>query len=324
MKAISFVDARPRVVETETPTPRNDEVLVKVHFSALDTTLEPIIQKTSLGKMLHSLADPLFCGWHFSGTVEETGPKASDFERGMQVFGHLPVSSKTTQGSLSEYITVKSDALALKPSSIAMDMAAAATAEPLTALQGLRDVGKLPKGGGTVLINGAGGQVGSCAVQIARALGSRVTAICSTKDVDRVANLGATTVIDRKTTPDVLGQLQRGEFDVILDTPGKLSARKMIRFLKPRGVYVNPAPDDILDFLLGKLFAVFSSKSVDFMIVESKRKDLEQIGGWLEDSSLRIELDSVHDIQNIAEAMKRQNDPSKQGRVVVKVEGGFA
>jgi len=323
MKAISFVKARPNVVETENPTPRNDEVLVKVHFSALDTTLEPIIQKTSLGKMLHSLADPLFCGWHFSGIVEDTGPKVSDFERGMQVFGHLPVSSKTTQGSLSEYITLKSDALAMKPSSIAMDLAAAATAEPLTALQGLRDVGQLPKGG-KVLINGAGGQVGSCAVQIAKALGSHVTAICSTKDVDKVTNLGATTVIDRKTTPDVLGQLKRSQFDVILDTPGKLSARKMIKFLKPKGVYVNPAPDDILDFLLGKLFAMCSSKSVDFMIVESKKKDLEQIAGWLEDSSLQIEVDSVHDIQNIAAAMKRQNDPSKQGRVVVKVEGGFA
>lgn len=323
MNAVSFVNARPQVIRTEKPTPQTDEVLVKVQFSALDTALEPVIQKTFVGSMLHKKTDPLFCGWHFSGTVEKTGANVSGFESGMQVFGHLPYSSSTTQGSLSEYITVKSDALAVKPNSIGMDMAAASTTEPLTALQALRDIGRLPKGG-RVLVNGAGGQVGSCAVQIAKALGSHVTAICSTKDVRKVTKLGANTVIDRKTTPDVLGQLQPGQFDVIFDTPGKLSARKTLQFLKPQGAYVNPSPDDMLDFLLGKIFALFSSKSVSMMFVESKKKDLEQIGQWLEDSSLQVEVDSVHDIQNCAAAIQRQNAGSKQGRVVVKVEGGFA
>merc|ERR1712232_1230427 len=295
----------------------------KVQFSALDTALEPVIQKTFVRGMVHKKTDPLFCGWHFSGTLEKTGSEVSGFESGMQVFGHLPYSSSTTQGSLSEYITVKSDALAVKPNGITMDAAAASTTEPLTSLQALRDIGKLPKGG-KVLVNGAGGQVGSCAIQIAKALGSHVTAICSTKDVNKVTKLGATTVIDRKLTPDVLGHLKPGQFDVIFDTPGKMSARKSIEFLKQTGVYVNPTPDDMLDFLLGKLYVLFSSKSVSTLIVEPRKKDFELVGQWLESASLTIDVDSVHDIHNCEEAMKRQNDSSKQGRVVIRVDGGFA
>merc|ERR1712232_1236872 len=275
----------------------------KVQFSALDTALEPVIQKTFVRGMVHKKTDPLFCGWHFSGTLEKTGSEVSGFESGMQVFGHLPYSSSTTQGSLSEYITVKSDALAVKPNGITMDVAAASTTEPLTSLQALRDIGKLPKGG-KVLVNGAGGQVGSCAIQIAKALGSHVTAICSTKDVDTVTKLGATTVIDRKKTQDVLGQLEPAEFDVIFDTPGKMSARKVLKFLKPKGVYVNPSPDDMLDFLLGKLFALFSSKSISMIMVESKKADLEQIGKWIESSNLKIYVDSVHDIKDCAAAIQ--------------------
>jgi len=274
------------------------------------------------------LTDPLYCGWHFSGVVEAVGSKVAlgDFERGMQVFGHLPYSSKTTQGSLSEYITVKSDALAVKPKSMEMDLAAAATTEPLTALQALRDVGKLLSNknrGGQVLINGAGGQVGSCAVQIAKLLGSEVTAIVSTKDVEKVTKLGATTVIDRKKTRNVMSHLTVGQFDVIFDTPGKLSAREITKYLTTNGVYVNPSPDDMLDFLLGKLFTLFSSKKVEMIMVESKKADLEQIGKWMEGSSLKVDVDSVHDIRDCSGAMLRQKDPSKNGRVVVKVQDGF-
>jgi len=327
MKAISFVGGKPKVTSTAVkPTPQNDEVLVKVHYSALDTALEPVLQKTFVGGLLHKLTDPLYCGWHFSGVVEAVGSKVAlgDFYRGMQVFGHLPYSSKTTQGSLSEYITVKSDALAVKPKSMEMDLAAAATTEPLTALQALRDVGELPESGERhVLINGAGGQVGSCAVQIAKLLGSEVTAIVSTKDVEKVTKLGATTVINRKKTRNVMSQLTPKQFDVIFDTPGKLSARKITKYLKPKGVYVNPTPDDMLDFLLGKLFTLFSSKKVKFIMEESKKADLELIGKWMEASSLKVDVDSVHDIRDCSAAMFRQKDPSKNGRVVVKVQDGF-
>lgn len=123
-----------------------------------------------------------------------------------------------------------------------MDLTAASTTEPLTALQSLRDVGKLPAGGGHVLIHGSGGQVGSCAVQIAKILGSQVTAIVSTKDVDKVTKLGADRVIDRKKTPDVMGQLVKAGYDVIFDIPGKLSARKIKPYLKKGGGVCQPVP----------------------------------------------------------------------------------
>merc|ERR1711976_1060750 len=86
----------------------------------------------------------------------------------------------------------------------------------------------------------------------------------------------------------------------------------VLGILKPHGVLVNPSPDDMLDFLVGKLFALFTSKSVSMIIVESKTKDLEQIGTWLSDGSLGIDVDSVHEARSIAAAIDRQNHPSKQ------------
>ena len=174
------------------------------------------------------------------------------------------------------------------------------------------------------MINGAGGQVGSAAVQIAKQLGATVTAICSTKDIAKVTKLGADSVIDRKKTHNVMGQLTSNQFNVIFDTPGKLSARRILKFLKPKGVYVNPYSDDMLDFFLGKLFTIFSSKSVKMIMVEPKKADLEQVGSWIEAEKLKIEVDSIHDVKDTATAMHRQKDSAnKKGRVVIKVHGGF-
>ena len=341
MNAVSFVKAQPSVIQIEKPTLSNakDEVLVEVHYSALDTALYPVIQSTFVGSMLHKQTDPLLCGWHFSGVVVEddsSSPSSNDdgdddeFAPGTKVFGFLQYAGATAQGSLAEYITVKKDALAVVPNDVAMDFAAAATTEPVTALQALRDVGRLTPSDGdskNVLINGAGGQVGQAAIQIAKILGAtEITAIVSTKDVEKVTQLGATAVIDRKKTSNIYDGLQVESFDVILDTPGKLSSATSLKYLKQQGAYVFASPDDMLGVFWGKLCALFSftnKKTVDMVLVEAKKDDLDLIAKHLQEKNLLVDVDSIFDIKDIAKAMERQNDPKKNGRVVIKVQSGF-
>lgn len=327
MKAVTFAKSKCEIRPTiPKPKPQEDEVLIKVKYSALDTALDEVIGNTIVGGLLHKQTDPLLCGWHYSGVVEAVGAEVSEFKIGDDVYGNLQYLKSTTQGSLSEYVTSKADACALKPKSVGFDLAAAATTEPLTSLQALRDVGKLTSNKTakqqTVLINGAAGQVGKAAIQIAKRMGAHVTAICSTKDVQVVTDLGADVVIDRKKTKNTWDTLQPAQFNTIFDTPGKLSASTSLKYLKPKGVYVTPAPD-MLSFLLGKLVSLFTSKSVKMIMVESKKVDLELMGQWLDDG-FQVDIDThIYPIKQIDAAMVRNRESSKPGRVVIQVEDGW-
>lgn len=329
MKAVAFVDKKPRIIDTvPKPAPGEDEVLIKVKYSALDTALDEVIENTFVGRFIHKQTDPLLCGWHYSGVVEAVGSKVtgSDIKAGDEVYGHLQYEPSTTQGSLAEYVTSKVDACALKPKSIGFDRAASATTEPLTALQALRDLGRLTGDENaeqhTVLINGAGGQVGKAAVQIAKRLGGHVTAICSTKDVPLVTELGADVVIDRKKTQNIWEKFEPAQFNVVFDTPGKLSSPKSLKYLKPKGVYITSSPD-ILDFVCGKVRSLASSKSVMFIQVESKRADLELMARWLDDG-FQADLDTQNfRIADLEAAMSRNRESGKAGRVAIQVENGW-
>ena len=151
-----------KVVEISKPTPKNGEVLIKVAYSALDTAFEEVVRRTLIpGSLLHNLkVKPLVAGWHFSGTIESTAEDMRDLKIGDAVFGHLQYSGSTKQGTLAEYVTVPVSECAKVPDDIAMDTAAAVTSESLTALQGLRDQGRLTEGM-SVLIIAAGGGVGT-------------------------------------------------------------------------------------------------------------------------------------------------------------------
>ena len=339
MKAVQFQfgSGDHTVVEIPKPDPAPDEVLVRVKFSALDTAHHAVLQKEMSSYFIHSLSTkaPLYLGYHYAGTVEAIGENVTNLSKGRNVFGFLQYEPSQTQGAFAEYITVKSKDCAIKPESVTDEVAAASTTESVTALQALRDLGGLHDKHNSdnkvvqqrVLINGAGGGVGSAAVQIAKKMGAHVTAVCSTKDVDKVQKWGADVVVDRTKEPNFLPTMlvkQKQDkthvFDIIFDVPNMLPA-SATRLLHPRhGVLVNTIPTATM--LWNKIKTIFSSKTVAFVECHSKESDLVLVGQWLEDGALKIPVDSIYKVNDLRAAMKKQAG-AKEGRVVIQIEDGW-
>ncbi|MFT7623390.1 MAG: NADPH:quinone reductase-like Zn-dependent oxidoreductase [Myxococcota bacterium] len=298
------------------PAPGRGEIRVKVVASAVNAGEEKVISGDFVGRFLHVRTSPLVLGWDVSGTVEALGEGVTDLAVGADVWGHLAYSMTQRQGAFAEYVTVPRDSMAAKPNGVSHDVAAAAATVAMTALQSIRDEGRLAKGG-TVMIVGAGGGVGAVAVGIAKRLGAHVTGVCSTRDVARVETLGADVVLDRKKTDPLEGEAL---YDVIFDTPNVHSFGRCARLLRPGGAYVTTLPDGSL--ATGTLHALFTSKRCRFVQVASKRADLELVGGWLDDG-LEVPIDSRHDVANLGAALERQTNRERVGRVVVNVAQGW-
>merc|ERR1712232_465352 len=333
MKAVAFTYKTEEINLVDVPKPElgNEELLIQVKYSALDTALDAVAYGKFEASILHKIQDPLVLGWHYCGQIEKigSGVEPERFKVGDEVFGHLQYNGKTTQGSLSEYVTVKADSCTLKPIEVSADVAAASTTETLTALQALCDQGGLKRSNKkskeiatAVLVNGAAGGVGSAAVQIAKQLGATVTAICSTKDIDRVKKFGADVVIDRKKDTNFLARLlESNRFDVIFDTPSVLPAAKTLKLLKPTGRLVLTVPR--LDIWWGLLCSLFTRKGIRMVMVESKKEDLDLIASWLKKSYVAVDIDSTFKVKDIGEAAARNRNRDKRGRVVVQVDGGW-
>ena len=275
-----------------------------------------VIGRDFVGRFLHAQTRPLILGWDFSGIVEELGEGVTGLNVGDEVWGHLQFTPGQKQGSYAEYLTVSPAEVALKPAGVSHQLAAASPTITMTALQSLRDCGRLSSGG-RVLIIGAAGGIGAAAVGIAKQMGAHVTALCSTADVERVKAYGADTVIDRRK--DNIFESDQ-TFDVIFDTPAVYSFGKCSRLLNKRGTYVTTMPAFTL--LSGMLKSLFSSKRVRFVQVASKRADLELVSSWFA-KGLSTTIDSTFKVAELAKALARQATPGRAGRVVVEVEGGW-
>ena len=337
MKAVRFEykTGHHSIVDAPKPVPGCDEVLVRIACSALDTAHQAIINKETAGGFIHSRKGPLYLGYHYSGTVDCVGPAVADLKEGAEVFGHLQYDASQKQGAFAEFVVVKREHCATKPEGVTHEVAAAATTESLTALQAIRDAGGLkvstrseqgPAVGEEqrVLVIGAGGGVGSAAVQLAkRLLGAHVTAVCSSRDVKRVKAWGADTVVDRSSEPGYLERLladkAEGRFDVVFDTPCTLPS-KATRLLKPRGAIVGTAPT--LPLVWNAVKSLFSSKRSSWVLVKSKRADLELVGKMLAAGDLEIPI-TTFKVCEMSSAAAKQADRQKVGRVVVKVEKGW-
>jgi len=329
MKVIELGDKAASSVSDHTkPSPQAGEVLIKVAYSALDTAFEEVAHREFIpGSLLHDLkVKPLVAGWHFSGKIVSLGGASGDqavddLKVGDSVFGHLQYASSTKQGALAEYITVPALECAKVPSGVALDVASAVTTEALTALQAMRDLGGLSEGK-KVLVIGAGGGVGSQAIQIAKAMkASEVHAVCSTRDVSKVEALGADSVIDR-TQQNIFKDLDAASYDVIFDTTGKYSFTSLKYALKAKGALVNTIPG-IVTSLFSWLIAMIYNKTYKSVFVKCNRPDLDLVGSWLQNSSISCPIDSTHNIKDFETARERQKDRNKSGRVVIKVEDGW-
>ena len=323
MKAIEFFpDDDPKVVEASKPSPTGNEVLVKVVNACIAVQMDKVVKKTMQGSFVHSTKSPLFVGWHYSGVIEAMGDKVSNLQTGHAVFGFLPYASNNKQGSFSEYVIVREEECAIKPDNVSFKVAAASATESVTALQALRDKGELKKDQ-SVMIIGAGGGVGFPAVTIAKQLGAaHVTAVCGTKDVEKVKALlkaDDDEVVDRtKVDPFQTDK----KFHAIFDTPAVYSLGKCRKLLEEGGIYVRTLPNFGL-FVDMFLTNFLGSKKARLVAVESKRTDLELVGKWVASGDLTIPIDSTYPARDMKAAIERYSSKERNGHVVIDVQGGF-
>src|SRR6267378_264041 len=279
MKAIRYCEYGPpdevlKLEQVEKPVPNDNQILVRVHAVSLRFYDGGMLQG-GIGRLIFGLRKPKNTtpGSDFAGTVEAVGRNVTEFKPGDEVFG-------VRAGALAQYICVRADrAVVSKPANVTFEQAATIPTA-LVALQGLRDTGQV-KAGQKVLINGASGGVGTFTVQIAKAFGAEVTAVCSTRNVDLVRSVGADHVIDY-TKEDYTQGDQR--YDVIYDLVNNHSFAERRRILKPGGICVLAGVGgsgmrketlfNLASSLTARLRSYFSAEKFVSFGVDFNKKDL--------------------------------------------------
>ena len=306
MKAVVFENKALQLREVEKPTPGSGEVLVKIRAVALNAA---DYRSMSLG----AIPKGRIFGADVAGQVEAVGPDVTRFKVGDAVFGDL---SGCGFGGLAEYAAAPEHLLAAKPAGVADADASAAAMAAVTALQGLR-LGNL-KAGQNVLIYGAGGGVGNFAVQLARHLGARATAVCGPANVELMRSLGAERVIDY-TREDFAADGQR--YDLILAVNGSRPLGDYRRALNPRGVLVTVGGELSQVFktmLFGPLLSLGGRKA-RLLAAKPNVPDLEFIAGLVAQGRIRPVIDRRYPLEQTAEAVAYLARGHARGKVIVEV-----
>jgi NADPH:quinone reductase-like Zn-dependent oxidoreductase len=305
--------------EEEKPTPKDDEVLVKVHaVSANAADLHFLRGKPFLLRLMSGLLKPKnkILGSDIAGRVEAVGRNVTQFQPDDEVFGDI---SACGRGGFAEYVCAPENALVLKPANLSFEEAAAVPMAAVTALQGLRDKGQIQPGQ-KVLINGASGGVGTFAVQIAKLYGTEVTGVCSTRNVDMVRSIGADQVIDY-TQEDFTQNGQR--YDLILAANGYHSILAYRRALRPKGTYVMTGGSTAQMFqamLLGPLISMTGRKKMGNGGGGPNTKDLVFMKELLEAGKVVPVIDRRYPLGETAEAIRYLEEGHARGKVVITIE----
>ncbi|WP_438315528.1 NAD(P)-dependent alcohol dehydrogenase [Sporosarcina sp. FA9] len=306
------------LIEIEKPMPLENQVLVKVHSASLNfSNLVLLKGKPFLARIAFGLLRPKYTipGGDIAGVVEAIGKNVKQFQPGDEVFGDL---SSCGWGGFAEYVSVPEFALALKPTNISFEEAAATPMASVTALQGLRDKGKI-KSGQKVLIYGASGGVGTFAVQIAKSFGAEVTGVCSTRNLEIVHSIGADQIIDY-TKEDFTQKKER--YDLILGVNGSNSISAYKRALKPNGnfVHVGGAESQMFQSLvLGPFISMTGSKKISNLLQRANQKDLIYVKELLETGKIKPVIDKRYKLSEVSEAFKYFQEGHAQGKVVLTV-----
>lgn len=308
-----------QIKEVPRPTIKEDEVLVRIFafpVTSGDARIRglnvPFGFKT-LVRLMFGLTQPRkhVLGTSFAGEVVEIGSKVSNFQVGDAVYG-----ASEDMGSHAEYIAVSATkAIAHKPANISFEEAAALPFGAKTSLMFLQDLGKI-KAGDKVLINGASGSLGVYAVQLAKHFGAEVTAVCSTKNVDWVKDLGADEVVDYTQT-DVY-QLNK-QFNIIYDTVGKLAFSQSQKLLVKGGRFLM-AVAGLKQYLQLAGNAIWGSRKMVTGVAMADTASLELIKKLVEDGALKPIIDSQYTMDQIADAHKKVDSGRKKGSVIVVTE----
>jgi NADPH:quinone reductase-like Zn-dependent oxidoreductase len=296
------------VKEVEKPTPKDNEVLVKIHASSINWADNAAVRgKPFLVRATHGLLKPKnrILGTDIAGQVEAVGRDVKKFQPGDEVYGDIYDSGF---GAFAEYVAVSESALALKPVNLTYEEAAAVPQYALVALQGLRNEGKI-ESGQKVLINGASGGIGTFAVQIAKSFGAEVTGVCSTRNLELVGSLGADHVVDY-TQEDFTQKDER--YDVVLDIVANHPASDYLKALNPEGTYVAVA------FNASALLSRGSGgKKVIQLSHEPSVDDLVYMKELIEAGKVVPVIDSRYPLSEIAEAFKRFGEGNPAGKIVI-------
>jgi NADPH:quinone reductase-like Zn-dependent oxidoreductase len=307
----------------EKPVPDDDQILVKVRANAINAADGHGLRGGYLPRLFGGLRKPKDTrfGIDYSGTVEAVGRNVTQFKPGDEVFGGK-------NGAVAEYLVARADrAVVLKPNNISFEQAAAVPVAAITALQGLRDKGKI-QAGQKVLINGASGGVGTFAVQIAKAFGAEVTGVCSTRNLEMVRLIGADHVIDY-TKEDFTKGAQR--YDLLFDLVGNHSFSDRRRVLQANGICVLAGiggsglnEGQIGRRMLGMLRALagspFVSQKFVFFIAQLNKPDLEVLRELMESGKITPVIDRQYKLSETAEAMRYLDQGRARGKVVITAE----
>ena len=303
--------------EIAKPTPQDDEVLIKVHAASVNPLdwhimrASPFFVRFEMGWLKPK--NPRL-GADIAGEVEAVGKNVAQFQPGDAVFGD---ASDHGLGSFAEYACASQETLALKPSNLSFEAAAAVPVAGLTALQALRDKGKL-QAGQKVLINGASGGVGTFAVQLAKHFGAEVTGVCSTRNVDMVRSIGADHVIDY-TQEDFSKTGQT--YDLLLDNVANRSGSAYRRALSPTGICVLVGFSSIGHMLqvvaLGAWLAKTSEQTIGPMLAKANEADLVFLKELLEAGKVVPVIDRQYPLSETAEAIGYLETGRARGKVVI-------
>jgi NADPH:quinone reductase-like Zn-dependent oxidoreductase len=322
MKAIVYDEFGPpdvlRLADVDPPTPKEHEVLVKVRAAAVNPLDWHFIRGEPSVMRLFGKPKARIPGGDVAGTVEAVGPNVSRFRPGDEVFGGC-------RGSFAEYVCGHEDRLAPRPARLTLEQAAAIPVAGCTALQALRDYGRV-RSGQSVLVNGAAGGVGTFAVQIAKALGADVTGVCSARNVELVRSIGADQVIDY-TAEDFTRQARR--YDLILGVAGNAKVPDMRRALTPRGTLVvvgggvgrDPDSGVTVPGMLALMFVALASRlgrqRVSMLVAKIRSDDLELIAKLADEGKLTPVIDRAYSLDDAAEAVRYLEAGHARGKIVV-------
>jgi NADPH:quinone reductase-like Zn-dependent oxidoreductase len=305
-----------KIEEVAYPVIQDHHVSVKVHAASINygnlvlVRGEPFLARFAFGlrKPKHRIP-----GGDIAGRVEAVGKDVTQYSVGDEVFGDL---SGCGWGGFAEYVSVPEHALAKKPKNITFDEAAAVPMAAVTALQGLRDKGKL-QSGQRVLINGASGGVGTFAVQIAKAIGAEVTGVCSTRNMDILRSIGADYCIDYSKEDFTQ---KSTNMDLILGVNGHQSISAYKRVLNQKGIFVHVggSGSQLFQSMIQGLWSPLNGgKQISAMLQRSNQKDLEYVKELIESGKIKPVIDRTYPLREITQAFKYFEEGHAQGKVII-------
>lgn len=323
MKAVVYTQyGSPDVMHlttVEKPVPKDNQVLVKIYAASLNAADGYFLKGSPF--MVRLMAGGLqkpkntILGSDIAGVVEAVGKNVKTFQPGDAVFGD---ASGCGLGGFAEYVAVPEDVLILKPANLTFEEAASVPLAGVTALQGVYHKGKI-QAGQKVLVNGASGGVGTFAVQIAKAFGAEVTAVCSSKNVDMMYSLGADHVIDY-TRENFTKRPER--YDLIIAANGYHPLLDYRRALRPNGTYVMTGGTMTQIFqamLLGPLVSLIGGKKMSNLMAQSSKDDLIFLKGMLEAGKIKPVIDRCYPLSETPEAFRYLSEVHARGKVIISI-----